>query len=54
LADLADQNPDKVKELQMRVLDVAKQAVPPLFLSELVRLGLSAEPAFPDIGQQND
>ncbi len=44
--NLADQNPDKVKELQAWVIDLAKQAAPPLFLLELVRLGLSHEPQF--------
>jgi hypothetical protein len=48
--NLADQNPDKVKELQARIIDLAKQAAPPLFLLELVRLGLSHEPEFPDLG----
>ena len=36
--NLADQDPDKVKQLQARILELAKQAAPPLFLSELVRL----------------
>ena len=48
--NLADQNPDKVKELQTWIIDLAKQAAPPLFLLELVRLGLSHEPEFPDLG----
>jgi arylsulfatase A-like enzyme len=48
--NLADQNPDKVKELQAWIIDLAKQAAPPLFLLELVRLGLSHEPEFPDLG----
>ncbi len=48
--NLAEQNPDKVKELQARVIDLAKQAAPPLFMLELVRLGLSHEPEFPDLG----
>ena len=38
---LAEQNPDKVKELQAMIIDLAKQASSPLFLLELVRLGLS-------------
>jgi arylsulfatase I/J len=53
-ANLAEQNPDKVKELQARIVDLAKQAAPPLFLLELVRLGLSHEPAFPDLGGTSD
>jgi arylsulfatase I/J len=48
--NLADQNPEKVKELQAWVVDLAKQAAPPLFLLELVRLGLSHAPEFPDVG----
>jgi arylsulfatase I/J len=52
--NLADQNPDKVKELQVWVIELAKQAAPPLFLLELVRLGLSHEPQFPDLGGTYD
>jgi arylsulfatase A-like enzyme len=48
--NLAEQNPDKVKELQARIIELAKQAQPPLFLLELVRLGLSHAPEFPDLG----
>lgn len=54
LTNLAEQNPDKVEELQARIVDLAKQAAPPLFLLELVRLGLSHEPAFPDLGGTSD
>ena len=52
--NVADQNPDKVKELQAWIIDLAKQAAPPLFLLELVRLGLSHEPQFPDLGGPYD
>ncbi|MBW0002653.1 MAG: arylsulfatase [Hyphomicrobiales bacterium] len=48
--NLAEQNPEKVKELQAWVIDLAKQSAPPLFLTEMVRLGLSHAPNFPDIG----
>ena len=48
--NLAEQNPDKVKELQARIIELAKQAKQPLFLLELVRLGLSHAPEFPDLG----
>jgi arylsulfatase A-like enzyme len=48
--NLADQNPEKVKELQAWIIDLAKQAPQPLFLLELVRLGLSHEPNFLDLG----
>ncbi len=37
--NLADQNPDKVNELQAWAIDLSKQATPPLFLMEVVRLG---------------
>ena len=52
--NLADQNPEKVKELQAAIIDLSKQAAPPLFLSELIRLGLSHEPQFPDVGGTYD
>jgi arylsulfatase A-like enzyme len=52
--NLADQHPDKVKELQARIIELAKQAKPPLFLLELVRLGLSHAPEFPDLGGPDD
>ncbi|MGE5774491.1 MAG: hypothetical protein ACM3Z4_21100, partial [Hyphomicrobiales bacterium] len=52
--NLAEQNPDKVKELQATVVDLAKQASPPLFLLELVRLGLSHAPEFSDLGGPSD
>jgi arylsulfatase I/J len=52
--NLADQYPDKVKELQAWSIELSKQAVPPLFLMELVRLGLSHEPKFPDLGGTDD
>jgi arylsulfatase I/J len=52
--NLADQNPEKVAELQAWSNDLAKQAVPPLFLMELVRLGLSHAPEFGDLGGTDD
>ena len=52
--NLADQNPDKVKELQAWTIELSKQAAPPLFLSELVRLGVSHAPEFADIGGKDD
>jgi arylsulfatase A-like enzyme len=52
--NLADQNPEKVKELQAWIVDLAKEAAPPLFLLELVRLGLSHAPEFPDLGGTAD
>ncbi len=52
--NLADQNPEKVKELQAMTVDMASQAQQPLFLLELIRLGLSHAPTFPDIGGTYD
>ena len=52
--NLAEQNPDKVKELQAWATELAKQAASPLFLLELVRLGLSHKPEFPDLGGTDD
>lgn len=52
--NLAEAHPDKVAALQARILALAGQAAPPAFLSELVRLGLSVEPAFPDMGGNLD
>jgi arylsulfatase I/J len=52
--NLADQFPDKVTELQAWTIDLAKQAAPPLFMLELVRLGLSHKPEFPDLGGTYD
>jgi arylsulfatase I/J len=48
--NLAEQNPEEVKKLQARVIELSKQAKPPLFLLELIRLGLSHAPEFPDLG----
>jgi arylsulfatase I/J len=48
--NLAEENTDKVKKLQARIIELAKQAKQPLFLLELVRLGLSHAPEFPDLG----
>ena len=52
--NLADQNPDKVKELQGWSIELAKQAAPPLFMMELIRLGLSHAPVFADMGGNDD
>ena len=52
--NLAEQNPEKVKELQAWAIDLSKQAVPPLFLTEFIRLGLSHAPDFPDLGGTDD
>lgn len=52
--DLSQANPEKTAELQARVLELAAESAPPAFLGELVRLGLSAAPAFPDLGGNLD
>jgi len=52
--NVAEQYPDKVKELETWATELAKQAAPPLFLLELVRLGLSHKPEFPDLGGTED
>ena len=52
--NVADQNPDVVKALQARILDLSTQAAPPLFLTELVRLGLSHKPEFPALGEGDE
>jgi arylsulfatase I/J len=52
--NLAAQQPDTVSKMQAQITDLSKQAVPPLFLTELVRLGLSHAPVFPDMGGTDD
>ena len=52
--NLAASDPATVAALQAQVLDLAGQAVPPAFMLELVRLGLSVAPAFPDLGGNLD
>ena len=52
--NLAAQNPDEVKKLEARVTELSKEAKQPLFLLELVRLGLSHAPEFPDLGGPSD
>ena len=52
--DLSEEHPEKVKDLQARIIELAKQSKPPLFLLELVRLGLSHAPEFPDLGGTED
>jgi arylsulfatase A-like enzyme len=52
--NLASRDPGTVEAMQARVLDLAGQAVPPAFMLELVRLGLSVAPAFPDLGGNLD
>ena len=49
--NLADQNPDIVKKLQARMVDLASQMSPPLFLMEAIRLTTHSETALPDPSQ---
>ena len=51
--NLADQYPEKVKEFQARIIELANR-VAALFLTEMVRLGLSHAPEFADIGGEGD
>lgn len=58
-SNLAAANPEVVGRLQERVVALATEAKPPLFLSAMVKLGLSASPAFPDgdisrVGEHSD
>jgi arylsulfatase A-like enzyme len=46
--NVADDNPEIAARLKARVLELAAEMAPPLFLSELVTLGLSAKPVFPE------
>jgi arylsulfatase I/J len=48
--NIAAQNPDKVKELQDRLEALSKEAKPPLFMMEMLKIGLSQKPAFADAG----
>lgn len=52
--NVADAHPEKVAALEARILELAGQSAPPAFLSELVRLGLSVDPVFPDMGGNLD
>lgn len=52
--NIADQNAETVTELKNWATDLSKQAAAPLFMMELVRLGLSHEPTFPDLGGTMD
>ena len=46
--DLAAKNPDKVKELQARIDELAREMTPPLLLMEAVRLTFYAPPTIAD------
>jgi arylsulfatase A-like enzyme len=45
--DAASEHPDKVRQMQDRLVELAKQASEPLFLMDLVRIGVSVGPVFP-------
>lgn len=47
-ADLADRNPDKVRELQARITQLAGEMRPPLLIMEAVRLTFFVPPVTPD------
>lgn len=47
--NLADTNSDKVKELQSRIEGLARDAVPPLFIADVLRIAMSAAPSTPDM-----
>ena len=49
--NLADQNPEKVKELQDRITELAAQMAPPLLLMDAVRLTYFAPPVMPDTSE---
>lgn len=50
-ADLAGQNPEKVKELQARITQLAGEMAQPLLLMEAVRLTFFTPPVMPDTSQ---
>jgi len=49
--NLADQNPEIVQKLQARIVELASQMSPPLFLMEAVRLTTHSDTALPDASQ---
>ncbi|WP_429125186.1 arylsulfatase B [Ensifer sp. 4252] len=46
--NLAEANPEKVKELQARIEDLAREAVPPLFIADVMRMATSTAPSTPE------
>lgn len=50
-ANLADKNPEKVKQLQARITELASEMAPPLLLMEAVRLTFFAPPVMPDASE---
>ena len=47
--NLAEANPEKVKELQTRIEALAQEAVPPLFIADVMRQAMHAPPSTPDM-----
>ena len=47
--NLAETNPEKVKELQTRIEGLAREAVPPLFFADVMRIAIGAPPSTPDM-----
>lgn len=46
--NLADTNLEKVKELQTRIEALAREAVPPLFIADVLRTAMSTAPSTPE------
>jgi arylsulfatase A-like enzyme len=49
--NLADKNPDKVKELQARITQLATEMAPPMLIMEAIRLTFYTPPVMPDVSQ---
>lgn len=49
--NLADRNPEKVKELQARITELANEMAPPLLFMEAVRLTFFSPPVMPDVSE---
>ena len=47
--NLTETNPDKVKELQSRIEGLAREAVPPLFIADVMRIVIGSPPSTPDM-----
>jgi len=46
--NLADTNPEKVKELQTRIEALTREAVPPLYIADVLRTAMSTAPSTPE------
>ena len=47
--NLTETNPEKVKELQTRIEGLAREAVPPLFIADVMRIVIGSPPSTPDM-----